>query len=217
MHESTSVAPARAEGLRERKLREARVAAQRAAVELCLERGLDSVTVEMIADRAGISPRTFYNYFGTREAALLGDAKPEPTEDQVARFLARDDVSDVEAFAIMVAEAWAASQPDQELFLLRQRLYEAEPTLAAANLSRVGEHREALAIIARERVALRHPELTEPDLTLEATLTVALAMAAVQTVGRAWLADGNADLTQLEQLISDLVPRVRRLTQTPRA
>ncbi|WP_143338302.1 TetR/AcrR family transcriptional regulator [Demequina sp. NBRC 110054] len=207
--------PKACEGLRERKLRLARNATQKAAIELCLEHGLDAVTVEMIAERAGISARTFYNYFGTRESALLGDAKPVPTESHIARFVARDDVSDVEAFALMMADVWVEDEPDRELFALRHRLYEAEPTLAAANLARIGESRERLAEIAVLRLRAHRPEIDEEQLALESTLVVALAMGALQAIGRTWLSSG-AEVSQLKALIHGLVPSIRRLTQTTR-
>lgn len=59
-------------GLRERKKIECRLAIQRAALELVLEHdGMDDVPVEAIAEHAGISPRTFFNYFPTKESAIL--------------------------------------------------------------------------------------------------------------------------------------------------
>jgi AcrR family transcriptional regulator len=43
-----------------------------AARELTLERGLESVTVEDIADAADVSVRTFFNYFSCKEEAIVG-------------------------------------------------------------------------------------------------------------------------------------------------
>jgi len=43
-----------------------------AARELVLDKGLDQVTVEEIADAAGVSPRTFFNYFPCKEDAVVG-------------------------------------------------------------------------------------------------------------------------------------------------
>lgn len=48
-----------------------RRALRRAALELGLEHGLAAVSVEAIASRAGVSTRTFFNYFDTKEDAAL--------------------------------------------------------------------------------------------------------------------------------------------------
>jgi AcrR family transcriptional regulator len=57
-------------GLRERKKAETRRALSDAALKLAFERGLDSVTREDIADVAGVSLRTFNNYFTGKYEAL---------------------------------------------------------------------------------------------------------------------------------------------------
>src|ERR1035437_1008743 len=58
-------------GLRERKKNETRVAIQQAVLFLALGRGLDTVTAEEIAAAANVSVRTFHNYFGSKEEALV--------------------------------------------------------------------------------------------------------------------------------------------------
>lgn len=55
-----------------------------AARELTLERGLDEITIDEITDAAGVSPRTFFNYFSCKEEAIVG---LEPT---LLRQIARD-------------------------------------------------------------------------------------------------------------------------------
>lgn len=58
-------------GLRERKKRATQDALSCAALDLALAKGLDAVTAEAIAELAGVSTRTFHNYFASKEAAIL--------------------------------------------------------------------------------------------------------------------------------------------------
>jgi len=60
-----------APGLRERKKTETRAAIQQAVLFLALGRGLDAVTADEIAAAANVSVRTFHNYFGSKEEALV--------------------------------------------------------------------------------------------------------------------------------------------------
>jgi AcrR family transcriptional regulator len=57
-------------GLRERKKLGTRWALSDAALELALERGLENVTREDIANKAGVSLRTFNNYFTGKYEAV---------------------------------------------------------------------------------------------------------------------------------------------------
>ena len=47
---------------------------QLAALKLALDPGYDLLTTEMIANEAGISQRTFFNYYLNKDAAIVGTA-----------------------------------------------------------------------------------------------------------------------------------------------
>jgi AcrR family transcriptional regulator len=64
-------------GLRERKKGETRTAISTAVMLLALQRGLDAVTAEDIAAAANVSVRTFHNYFGSKEEALVAAWRSE--------------------------------------------------------------------------------------------------------------------------------------------
>ena len=61
----------RPEGLRERKKRQMRRHLTDTATEMFLERGFDAVRITEIADACGVSEKTVFNYFPTKEALVL--------------------------------------------------------------------------------------------------------------------------------------------------
>ena len=71
-------------GLRERKKQATREALREAALRLAVERGPDLVRVEDIAEAAGVSPRTYNNYFASRDQAIVAAI----TADREARIAA---------------------------------------------------------------------------------------------------------------------------------
>ncbi|MCZ0960050.1 TetR/AcrR family transcriptional regulator [Paracoccus benzoatiresistens] len=73
--------------LRDRRRLQTSREIQRAALTLSLRHGHDLVTTEMIAAEAGISQRTFFNYYLNRDTAIVGQA-PCFDEETVAWFRA---------------------------------------------------------------------------------------------------------------------------------
>ncbi|MDM7856057.1 TetR/AcrR family transcriptional regulator [Cellulomonas alba] len=74
-------------GLRERKKRARREALIDATHRLVARDGLDAVTVDAICEEAGVSTRTFFNYFDSKDDAVLGHA-PWPLTDEAAETFA---------------------------------------------------------------------------------------------------------------------------------
>lgn len=64
------------EGLRARKKAQTRQGIREAAVRLFTEHGYHRTTVADIADAAGVSSRTFFGYFPTKESVLVAEVEP---------------------------------------------------------------------------------------------------------------------------------------------
>lgn len=66
-----------------------RLALVEQARALTAEHGLAGFTVEELCARVGVSRRTFFNYFPTKEDAVLGSTPPDLTEEEKHTFIAR--------------------------------------------------------------------------------------------------------------------------------
>ncbi|MGO2113003.1 MAG: TetR/AcrR family transcriptional regulator [Pseudoclavibacter sp.] len=100
-------------GLRERKKRATRDALRTAALRLALDRGPENVRVDEIADAAGVSLRTYNNYFSSKEQAIVAAINAEREEHIVAAILAgpRDNAPLSEVVIKAVVEQYAT--PDE--------------------------------------------------------------------------------------------------------
>jgi AcrR family transcriptional regulator len=118
-------------GLRDRKKAATRRALHVAALELVAERGLDAVSVDEIATAADVSPRTFFNYFPTKDDAVLG-LDPDESGSVAAAVAARPgDETPVEALRAVAVERAAEMALDSDLWTLRMRVVDASPVLLA--------------------------------------------------------------------------------------
>lgn len=83
------VVTTRPAGLRERKKQATREALREAALRLALDQGPDNVRVEDIAEAAGVSPRTYNNYFSSRDQAIVAAVTAEREARVAAAVAAR--------------------------------------------------------------------------------------------------------------------------------
>ncbi len=138
-------------GLRERKKRATRAALAEAAVRLAAEHGAEKVTVEAISAAAGVSVRTFFNYFDTREDAFVVIDADAGGRIRRAVLDAPADLSPLEALRRALAAELAEAEQHHELWHLHAEVLHASPHLLARG---VGAHMAAEADLA-EAIAER--------------------------------------------------------------
>jgi AcrR family transcriptional regulator len=136
-------------GLRERKKQATRKALREAALRLALERGPDSVRVDDIAEAAGVSPRTYNNYFSSREQAIVAAVTAEREARVAAAVAARSTVSLADAVIEAIVEQYTApGQHDHEALLLLIT----RPALRDALLDAAAEIEDPLTTVIAERL-----------------------------------------------------------------
>ncbi|MFD3686460.1 TetR/AcrR family transcriptional regulator [Nocardiopsis sp. NPDC058631] len=162
-------------GLRERKKKATRRALQEAGIRLTLERGLENVTVEEIAVEADVSTRTFFNYFATKEEALLGDIPATPDEQVRQEFVDGGPTGDFVEDLITVLITFLGSTEDLATqradILLRKKLTEREPQLVRGMLARFHNVELELAGAIAERTGAA-TEDDRPQLLAAASMAV---------------------------------------------
>ncbi|WP_345082270.1 helix-turn-helix domain-containing protein [Brachybacterium paraconglomeratum] len=127
MNETTE--PDQSLGLRELKKRQSRLAMHRAALELVSEHGLGGVTVEAIAHRAGVSTRTFFNHWSTKESAIIGVLSAGDAEiAERLRHLAEEQ-GPLQALRTVLREAISSAPIDAGLRELKKEVMAKEPRL----------------------------------------------------------------------------------------
>ncbi|MEZ0095774.1 TetR family transcriptional regulator [Streptacidiphilus sp. EB129] len=166
-----------AEGLRERKKRLMRQQLSDTATEMFMERGFDAVRVSEIAEACGVSEKTVFNYFPTKEALILD--RWDSTADALRRYLADPALSPVEA-ALQILDdelggmtSWLAAQDDPArataMIMRFGHLVRSTPSLRAHQHDRT----EQLVSVAAQALAQRagtSPEDPEPQIAATALL-----------------------------------------------
>lgn len=171
-------------GLRERKKLATRRALQRAALALAAERGPD-VTVEEICAAVDLSPRTFFNYFSSKEEAIVGGSPAVPSDEVLATFEAGGPSGEVWAdLSDALGPHLRDTLPSLREMHLRRQVIEQHPELAARFMGGFMRIEQRLV----EAVARRSATDTHD---LHAQLVASVASAAMHLSVRRWIHSGG--------------------------
>jgi AcrR family transcriptional regulator len=179
-------------GRRERKKLATRQALQDVALRLVAERGLDHVTVEDISEAADVATRTFFNYFSSKEEALLGNV-PE-RESAVHRLVVERPAAEspLETVCQALRTMTLRLAERREELLLRQQVIERHPGLLARQLGVYASVERALTGAVAERLGA---DAADP---LYARVVAAVAVAAARSAVSSWMADqGRRPLAEM--------------------
>ncbi|HEY2762795.1 MAG TPA: helix-turn-helix domain-containing protein [Pseudonocardiaceae bacterium] len=197
-------------GRRERKKRATRAALSGAAWRLSVERGVANVTVEQIAEEADVALRTFFNYFSSKEEAVVaGDVAT--AESLVESFRGRPaDESVLEALRHAVLAVVHDRYADRDR-VEQMRAVRRTPALLPHQLAAFVAQERALAAAVAERAGV------DLDRELYPALVAAAAMAGLRVAVQRWLAEPETSGHQvsLAELAEGVITQLAAGLETP--
>jgi AcrR family transcriptional regulator len=175
------------DGLRERKKAETRRALSSAALRLARELGPDGVTIEAIAEAAGVSPRTFFNYFASKDDAIVG-VTPAEASELVGDLIARpQDEAPLAALRAMSTAAAARLEATADELWDRHQLTQEYPSLATRRAAAFADVERRLADEIARRTGL------DVDRDPYPALVVAAAIGALKVGVSVWQERGRTE------------------------
>ena len=203
-----------AEGLRERKKRLMRQQLSDTATQMFMEQGFDAVRVSEVAEACGVSEKTVFNYFSTKESLILD--RLEATMASLRTGLAEPGVAPVEAALRILDDelsamtSWLAAQDDPaQAGAAIQRfgaLIQATPSLRAHQSDMMDQFVAVAADILAERA-----EMSSDDPEPQIAATALLGLWRIQFQRLSKYLDGTRTPTQVHQAVTADVQRAAHL------
>ena len=203
-----------AEGLRERKKRLMRQQLSDTATQMFVARGFDAVRVAEVAEACGVSEKTVFNYFPTKESLVLD--RLETTMASIRTGLAEPGVPPVEAALRILDQelsgmtAWLAGQDDpaQAAQAIRRfgGLIRATPSLRAYQSDMMDQFVSVAAEVLAARAGM-NPGDPEPQIAARALL----GLWHVQAESLRKHLDGARTPAQVHEMVTADVRRAARL------
>lgn len=199
-----------AEGLRARKQRETRDAIHRAALNLALEHGPDGATTAAISARADVSARTFFNYFPSKEDAIVGVHDGLPDDDDLERFRLADSG---DLLHDLVQLLLCVFRPDSELVSQRRVVVTEHPQLLQRYWARLVSIEQRIAHVTAERMRASGDFDQLPDIEAAAQTLVVTCNAALRLSIRTAV-DQGTDLAHVEAGVESTIHTLREVLRT---
>ncbi len=187
-------------------------AIHRAAAEATIARGACDVTVAQIAKDAGISPRTFFNYFDSKEDAIVGVRAPRLTNESLEALRASAGQPSLKRVSRLVTDV-ARSTIGPGVDLVQRRAIAAAHPALQSRLSQVFTASRK-HLITRLVDDADQPWLGIPGLPTEPREARALILLAGSVVTFAWMTDADHLFSDIDGALDDAIATFRKVTST---
>ena len=163
------------------------------AMRLFLEQGFEQTTIDQIAATAGVSRRSFFRYFGTKEDIVLGDLASQGELVRDALEAVPPSVGPWDALRAAL-DAINALDIDRDVTLKISKMMYRTPSLRARSIEKHLHWQSLLVPNIRTRLGIEPDDSTDPA----AESIVASAIACLDVAGEIWTrGDGVEDLAAL--------------------
>lgn len=199
---------------REAKKRRTRAALESEATKQVLARGSANVTIEDICEPVGISKRTFFNYFSSKEEAIIGAGPRIPTDDEVQAFIAKphDDIlgSTMRFFHSLISHQ--SHIFDWDTLKRRHEIKQREPELGAHQFANfhVARH-QVEQLLIQYYTAFPQQVVGHHTAEEEAGLVTGIAIMCLANAGRRWEAEGDGSADSLIEFGFEVREEMRRV------
>ncbi|MFZ0387865.1 MAG: TetR family transcriptional regulator [Solirubrobacteraceae bacterium] len=201
------------EGLRDRKRRLTRQTISDAATTMFATRGFDNVTVSEVAARVGVSEKTIYNYFPTKESMVLDTADDALADMARALRERRPDESLTDAvLRALESDMRRFDEVPDELIAFLPMFVAMIETTAALRAAWLDLY-DRLAEVVREELAVQAGvDPRDPEVGVAGRALVGLVQVALESRVR-WIQEGLRG-EALRSAVSSDVNRAARLLET---
>lgn len=198
-------------GLRDRKRIETRARLEGAAVTLVLRDGLEQTTVDAISELADVSPRTFFNYFDSKDACILGLHEVDISEETAAAAIEQFDGLDLLESTVRLLLLTLDARPMEAARKDRMEILRRFPQLIGDLVVYMTKMASELSGSVRELMD-RDPKfdsLSVEERSTHAELLLSICGGAVRVAMREWVDGGSSDDTvELEKRAVSLIREV---------
>jgi AcrR family transcriptional regulator len=211
VHELTVADEAEGVGLRERKRRATSRSIQFAVLELAADRGLDQVTIDEVSRIANISPRTFFNYFPSKEAAMVGEDPLAVQPQLIDAFVDADpEIDIIDGLLELMQQIALRGTGDRQLHQLRRTVLRDYPELFMIRVTGMRSFEIQLAEgVERRLLALNDdagaPDAAGDDLAARARLIAMIAITTMRHAFAFWAESHEGEAALSEKLVESFV------------